>query len=158
MIEIWQKQYSKLCKRSFNSLYSILFLSILFHRTIFSRFLHGFIFNIWNIIYHWKALIPLFLMGWLSKCHFCILHHQAFFTLLTFYLNILAIQLISGGGLNWIYTSNILYAIRRLFGVYFRWDFYWGNMSIDLVSISFLLFNLSIQIYILAIFYSTGIV
>ena len=36
----------------------------------------------------------------------------------------------------WIYTYNILYAIRRLFGVYFRWDFYSGNMSIDLVSIS----------------------
>ena len=40
------RKYSKLCKRSFNSLYSILFLSILFHRTIFSRFLHGFLFNI----------------------------------------------------------------------------------------------------------------
>ena len=26
MIEIWQKQYSKLCKRSFNSLYFILFM------------------------------------------------------------------------------------------------------------------------------------
>ena len=67
MIEIWQKQYSKLCKRSFNSLYFILFLSILFHRTVGSRFLHGFLFNIWHIIYHWKALIPLFPMGWLSK-------------------------------------------------------------------------------------------
>ena len=67
MIEIWQKQYSKLCKRSFDSLYSILFLSILFHRTIFSRFLHGFLFNIWHIIYHWKALIFLFLMRLLSK-------------------------------------------------------------------------------------------
>ena len=67
MIEIWQKQYSKLCKRSFNSLYFILFLSILFHRTVFSRFLHGFLFNIWHIIYHWKALIPLFPMGWLTK-------------------------------------------------------------------------------------------
>ena len=52
---------------SFNSLYFILFLSILFHRTVCSRFLHGFLFNIWHIIYHWKALIPLFLIGLLSK-------------------------------------------------------------------------------------------
>ena len=92
MIEIWQKQYSKLCTRSFNSLYFILFLSILFHRTVYSRFLHGFLFNIYHIIYHQKALIPLFLMRWLSKCHFCILHYQAFFTFLTFSSNMLAIS------------------------------------------------------------------